>query len=154
MNNEPPEQMIGLAVAAANASPCQKSKRGAAIWSPWKPGRHIVVGYNRLVGGACTGSDLCRTWCGRSCIHAEQDALLSLDRDRAGPLSFEMLHVKVVDGQAVEGGPPSCLECSKLIVEADVGVMWLLETGKGWVRRSASDFHRETLANVRDKERH
>ena len=29
-----------------------------------------------------------------------------------------MLHVKVVDGQAVPSGPPSCVDCSKLILTA------------------------------------
>lgn len=37
-----------------------------------------------------------------------------------------MLHVKAVDGKPVASMAPSCLECSKLILEAGIGWMHLL----------------------------
>lgn len=58
-----------------------------------------------------------------------------------------MLHIKTVDGAAVPSAGPSCLECSKLILEAGVAEMWLfLETG--WTRYSAREFHTATLGRL------
>jgi hypothetical protein len=58
---------------------------------------------------------------------------------------MHMLHVKVVDQEAVPSGPPSCIDCSKAILEAGIKVMWLLhEDGlKGY---PALDFHNLSLA--------
>lgn len=65
-----------------------------------------------------------------------------------------MLHTKValVDGLwvSVPGGPPSCSDCSKLILEAGIDGMWLMEKREGEarpVRYTASEFHEQTLRN-------
>jgi len=139
---KPPEEMVALAVAAGTASPCAKSKRGVVL--RW-PGGTMMIGNNRPAIGTCDGSEACRRDCGKICVHAEQIAILEAPRP---PWGAEMLHVKVVDGTAIEGGPPSCVECSKLILAAGITGMWLLETGRGWVRRTAEEFHRQTLANL------
>jgi deoxycytidylate deaminase len=143
----PPAKIVALAVQAGVCSPCAKSKRGAVTWIPTAGGGAIAVGTgcNAPAIGDCDGSEACRRDCGRRCVHAEQAALLSpLNHRRIGA---EMLHVKVVDGQGVPGGPPSCVECSKLILAAGIVGMWLWE-GKGWIRRTAAEFHRETVRNV------
>lgn len=65
-----------------------------------------------------------------------------------------MLHTKVVfeGGQwvSVPGGPPSCPDCSKLILEAGIDGMWLVEERDGntvLVRYTAAEFHDQTLRN-------
>ncbi len=143
----PPAFIVRTAVGVGALSPCVKSKRGVVIWYPNHAGDPVIVavGHNAPAIGACDGSDTCRRDCGRICVHAEQAALLNA-RTFATHYS-EMLHVKVVDGAAVEGGPPSCAECSKLILASGIKAMWLLEVGRGWVRRTAEEFHRETLRN-------
>ena len=161
---EPPVGIVATAVAAGAASPCAKSKRGVVIWarnrehSPLKgaciEGTMYAIqasAHNARPDGPCDGSDACRRDCGKVAVHAEQAAILKCtDWFRNGNRKqdvVEMLHVKVVDGQAVPGGPPSCWQCSRIILAAKVDYMWLLEDGRGWVRRTAQQFHRETLRN-------
>ena len=102
----------------------------------------------------CDGSDSCRASCGKVAVHAEQAALLQC-RDKGLPVrGAEMLHTKVtlVSGTwiGVFGGPPSCPDCSKLILEAGIDGMWLVEEREGkptLVRYTAAEFHDQTLRN-------
>jgi hypothetical protein len=50
----------------------------------------------------------------------------------------------VVDGQPVASGDPSCSECSKLILEAGIGSVWLLRS-VGWRAYGAVEFHELSL---------
>ena len=126
----PPVHVIAAAVQAATHSPCQKSKRGAAIFEPWS-GRVIGIGNNHLPIDHCTGSDRCRATCGRRCIHAEEVAVRAALHCRrviefslvAAPV--ELVHAKVVDGQLVGSGGPSCWQCARLLVEVQVAAVWL-----------------------------
>jgi hypothetical protein len=77
-------------------------------------------------------------------VHAEQAALLRVGR-RAR--DSEMLHVKTVDAALVPSGPPSCVECSKLILAAGIAGMWLFHAD-GWRRYDASDFHGVSLGTA------
>ncbi len=141
--NGPPQNAIDAAVQAAQLSPCQKSRRGVAIWND---NGLLEVGWNHQPGPfECDGSPTCYERCNRLCVHAEAHALL-----RCGPRArgAYMLHVKVVDGKAVEGGPPSCWQCSRLILESELLVMWLLESGKGWVPYAPEIFHLRTLEHA------
>ena len=92
--------------------------------------------------------------CSKICVHAEQAALLDAGIDlhtRRG--ECEVAHLKVVDGEPVPSGPPSCVECSKLMLTAGIAAVWLLhESPEGgppqWRRYDADDFHRRTLAHL------
>ena len=177
-------------------SPCTKSKRGVVIFSPPRDRRQggediWGEGYNAPPEPfRCDGSEACRAACGRICVHAEQAALLDFWRGRRdaqargdprwprlsdqwtrdeGEAQLEMLHVKVVNGEAVPGGPPSCVECSKLILASGLRAMWLYEVRPRddllgtpefiasldaeklyptLVRYTALEFHTETLRNL------
>jgi hypothetical protein len=59
-----------------------------------------------------------------------------------------MLHVKVVKGIATISGPPSCWQCSRLILEAGIAGMWLLHS-EGLHRYTAEEFHRLTLEHCK-----
>lgn len=129
------------AVIAAAHSGCQKSRRGVVIFH-----RHLG---GLLTSGAnhppapfkCDGSKACRKSCNKICIHAEEDAILKVGTPLHG---YEMLHVKVVGGEAVASGGPSCWQCSRDILQAGFERMWLLHEG-GLRAYSPIEFHRLTL---------
>lgn len=141
----PTEVVLAASVAARAAhdhSGCLRSRRGVAIWQPGDG--HLTLGTNKPASGACDGSDACKRVCGRVCVHAEQEALLRAGEKARGG---EMLHVKVNEhGLQVASGPPSCPECSKLILHAGIAGMWLLHAN-GWTRYTAQEFHEATLKN-------
>ncbi len=175
---EPPARAIEVARAAASRSPCVKSKRGAVLF--WSDSRDVIV---REITAAfngpplpwrCDQSEDCRAQCGATCMHAESRCLATAlrtgihrmpelvtpfrDQMLCHASNYDMLHVKVVGGKVVAGGPPSCLECSKQILEAGIRAMWLYEAvhvdastmelvGGVWRYYSAQEFHAETLRN-------
>lgn len=139
-------QALQIAEAVASQSKCAKSKRGVIIWDA---SGILSCGSNSPPPGfVCDGSDACRASCGKVAVHAEQRALL---KALSSVVGAEMLHTKVNEyGRAVPGGPPSCSDCSKLIVEAGIARMWLYETVDGTptlVRYTAEEFHSKTLLN-------
>lgn len=149
MIRAPMQRAIDAATDAACRSPCRKSRRGVAIWVP-STGEILATAYNRRLDALCDGTDACRAVCRRVCIHAEEAAILNaldtLSRlgPRTGLLGAHMLHIKVVDGLAVASGPPSCLQCSRLILEAGIASMWLFHQD-GWREYNAREFHNRTL---------
>lgn len=125
-------------------SGCLRSRRGAVVWQPGSP--ICWTGANQPALGVCDGTDECKATCGRTCVHAEQAALLKNPQGNAGS---EMLHVKVdAKGDMVPSGGPSCDQCSKLILHAGVAGMWLLHKD-GWRRYTAQEFHELTLEACR-----
>ena len=140
------------AIEHAIKSPCEKSKRGVAIFlreSSFSFGAGIyATGYNSPPEPmACDGSEECRSSCGKLCVHAEASALINLRGDRSGHsrlVGLEMIHVKVVDGVAVPSGPPSCWQCSRLILSAGIMEMWLLHED-GLKSYTSQEFHAITL---------
>lgn len=115
------ETWIDEAVAVAMKSPCQ-SKRGVIICD--EHSGLIASGFNHQpFPFICNGSDDCKRNCGKTAIHAEQSAILSANRSLRGCV---LLHVKAKDNKPCASGPPSCLECSKLILESGIGYVLLL----------------------------
>lgn len=153
MANEPPPWVIEAARKVGASSPCAKSKRGAVIFNPEEADR-ILDGRTALeqanisgwsLEGAqsgtlrtaahnrppapmvCTGTEACRANCGKLCNHAEALAILYSNEYGGDQAECEMVHVKVVDGKVVAGGPPSCWQCSRLILETGLRGIWLYE---------------------------
>lgn len=166
MTTSPPDFAIDAAVDAARRSPCAKSKRGAAVYllPDANPERGIYgVGRNGQPDPfSCAGTDACRAACGQLCLHAEHRAIrgaLIVAERRLGRgthrtlRGLELVHAKVVDGQLVAGGGPSCLRCSAEILDVGLDAVWLYElvestggshVGRLWRRYTAEDFHRAT----------
>jgi len=146
MSESPPEFAIQAAVREASDSSCQKSKRGVVIYRAEDPGPGHVLsrGHNRLPDQfSCMGTEACRHTCNRACIHAEMDAII---RSRKSNLAgYEMLHIKVVDGQAVPSGPPSCWQCARYVYHLQVDRFWLLHED-GWKAYDGSDFYLDSLS--------
>lgn len=164
---EPPYAAIEAAIGAGCASPCAKSKRGAAVYSRHDDPICIYgIGFNSQPPPfACSGDARCREACGKLCAHAEQRALrdaLSLGRwpnrghlggvaPRPNMAGFELVHAKVIDGQLVAGGGPSCIACSVAVLDVGLDGVWLYQTidphltpGE-WHYYRAADFHAATL---------
>ncbi len=139
----PPADVISIACRFAVTSPCAKSKRGAALFNA-RTLRAISAGCNGPAGDrSCDGSEACRASCSRRCAHAEQRALryaYAVSDDRG---DLELVHVKVVDGRLVAGGPPSCWQCSREVLEARIAAVWLYQDAGGgqfWRRWEAAEF--------------
>ena len=127
------------AIVASGNSPC-RSKRGIAIWNH---GRLVAIGWNDQPRGfVCDGSDRCKATCGKTAVHAEQMGLVMCNGSQL--IGADLLHVKTVGGKPVASGPPSCLECSKLIAFSGIANVWLLRDD-GLKRYTAAEFHRLTL---------
>lgn len=150
--DSPPEWVVEAARKCGATSPCLKSKRGAVIFHPENAERLLdgrtaleqanMSGWSRELAQestiltaarncppapmTCTGTEECRRNCGKLCNHAE--ALAILDANESGALAdYEMVHVKVEFGKVVAGGPPSCWQCSRLILAAGLRGIWLYE---------------------------
>lgn len=135
---------LKVAIEAAIQSPCNKSKRGVALWHP-AVRESIVVGFNHPPKGfVCDGSKACRAHCNKLCIHAEEDVLLKIQTKDLS--EYELVHVKVVDGEAVASGEPSCWQCSRKILDLEIQRVWLLHED-GLRPYTARVFHRMTLEN-------
>lgn len=160
----PPQHAIDRAIAAAMKSPCSKTRRGVAIFDPRNERGH-GEGWNGPPNDReCDRTDACRAACGKRCVHAEaraiRDMLIEASSDPAGAIAFfdkfQAVHVKIsITGELESGGPPSCWQCSREILDVGIGAFWLFETsadpegvrfGK-WQRYTAEEFHRVTLEN-------
>ena len=129
---------LDLAVEAAKKSPCSKSKRGVVVWGGY--GTNPLRGCNTPPPGfTCDGSDACRKGCRDVCVHAEVAVLLHTTSEYT-----DLLHVKVVNGEPVPSGPPSCVRCSAVILQRGLVRVWLLEE-TGLRLYSAEDFHVQSL---------
>lgn len=168
----PPQWAIDQAVAAALCSPCQKRRVGISVYElicndtairstaaggfngppvEWSNDNHP------LGDEICDGSEACRRDCAKRSVHAEMraiDTLIDPLRDRGSSLRF--VHVKLDDGghiaPCIDG--PSCVDCSKHILDAGIGGIWLYEpTSDGapiasWRYYTASQFHAATCRTL------
>lgn len=89
-------------------------------------------------------------------IHAESRALgvarMTAYCDKHLLSNTHMLHVKIVDGDVVPGGGPSCWQCSREVLDTDLGGVWLYEHDNRvagapglWRFYRAREFHLATL---------
>lgn len=170
----PPDRVIRVATETASISPCSKSKRGAVIFFD-DSGIVDIVGaaFNSPPDGiACLGTAACRDACSKRCVHAEARAVRNAMRPAPSNIAkatrviilpvvevpfsvMELVHIKVEGGRAVAGGPPSCWQCSREILDAGIGFVWLWEIDQlgeqgdttNWHRYTAAEFHAETMMN-------
>ena len=142
-------RMVNEAQRTAMLAGCRKSRRGVVVWR----GDTLDVlgrGANEPAVGACDRSESCRRDCPRTCVHAEQVAILDAMRwmPRAA-IPVRLLHVKIDDKNFVApSGGPSCVECSKLILTAGIANVYLLHD-IGWRSYPAVLFHELTLAELK-----
>lgn len=134
----PPADIIAAAVRAARQSPCVKSQRGVVVYAR-SSGIDIAAGWNGPpgVGARCAGDDNCREACGKICVHAEMRALRTA-HDMLHRPEFDVRHMAELDAvhvkiggpgrELVDGGGPSCWQCSREVLDVGLGGFWLYET--------------------------
>jgi len=128
--HEPFDHMIEKARQVGERSHCEKSKRGVVIHT--RVGRLVGCGKNGMPEPfLCDGTDECKSVCRYRCVHAEARALaaarMSKHADYHDVYELDLVHVKVVDGEIVASGPPSCLPCAREILDANLHGVWLFE---------------------------
>lgn len=151
------QRAVQMALDVARLSPCAKSHRGVVAVDR-QSGQLLAAATNGPPAPmACTGSPECRAACPRVAVHAEQRALLiALEHHHLPPGRVDIIHVKadLQTGELVAGGGPSCVECSKLMLDAGIGRVYLHEevapsllvpSGGVWIAYECEDFHRRTL---------
>lgn len=140
------------AIRIGSLSPCAKSKRGVVLSD--RGCGLLGSGYNHPPDGfVCDASQECQANCNKLCVHAEMDAVANFtggiktgtfrwdDLERLRP---EMVHVKVVDGEGVPSGGPSCWQCSRHVINFGITAFWLLHED-GLRCYSPDEFHELTL---------
>jgi deoxycytidylate deaminase len=135
--NLPAQEAITAAIHEARRGralgACAKSSRGAAVYS--RALGVYGVGYNGPpYPFRCTKSPTCRARCNQICEHAEQRAIRAAMKLWTAPqvIPLEIVHVKINEhGELVGGGKPSCVVCSREILDAGLSMMWLYE--RKWV---------------------
>lgn len=126
-------RVIPQVIDEARRSLCAKDRRGAGVWH--RNYDHLSLGNN---------SPPTPFRC-----DAEERALLrylSAAGNGLGRTGMDVLHLRVVDGEPVPSGPPSCITCSRTILEAKAARVWLWHE-EGWTMYAADDFHVRSLAH-------
>lgn len=148
---EPPDEAISEACEAAKRSPCAKSKRGVVAYRGFTTGTTratdiVGVGFNGppepyTCANPCRPDD-----CRKLCQHAELRALFdAADYLKGGTLytttyPVELVHVKIdALGFVQPGGPPSCWQCSRAILDVGAAGIWLYEGTRTETRQPDGD---------------
>ncbi|HEY4266789.1 MAG TPA: hypothetical protein VGM94_01225 [Galbitalea sp.] len=174
----PFDEVIAAAVTAARSSVCAKSKRGVAVYYMLDGPRgkdtvpEIIGAYSNgppppFECSSYDGDGRCERICNQWAVHAEARAVRRAVEYRGNRSEFRLLHVKVENGELVAGGPPSCWQCSREILDAGLHGIWLYERKltvsleyllgvsadaqakdvTKWSFYSAEEFHRVTWEN-------
>lgn len=139
--------MIWNMITQGRTSTCEKSKRVVSIYSPIR--KIYVLGTNSPpLPFSCSKNEKCKQNCAKIAVHAEERAMLKAAK--CGLLPKEGLHcfhLKIKDNVPVISGEPSCIHCSKNMLEYGISCMWLLQE-TGWKSWKLENFHRETMKNL------
>ncbi|MEK6923416.1 MAG: deaminase [Nanoarchaeota archaeon] len=129
-------------------STCEKSKRGVVIV---KDNKIIGKGTNNPPGNfECNLKD-CYDICRNYTVHAEQNAILDALENNHNLEDSNLYHVKFKDGIPQYSGAPSCVECSKLILQAGIEEIVLEHKDKEFALYSAEEFHLLSLESLKRK---
>jgi len=143
------EEMCQEGSLLNNHPACHKSTRIVSIYDPslkdmWdKP---WIIRHNYPAGIQCQNNEFCKKICSKICVHAEQNALASATR-YFNLLQSSCFHLKFKEGKPVVSGNPSCVDCSKLLYNEQIKLMWLWQE-EGWTSYSNEDFHILTMKNL------
>lgn len=132
--------VFGTAVSEATLSPCAKSRRGAVVF---KDGQILGKGNNSPKDDKFCIPPICYPICSEYCDHAEANALkdaISKGRDVEGA---SMFHIKVKGRAPVVSDDLSCLKCSTLVCEANIGE-FILYQSSGFVAYPTEEFDKLT----------
>lgn len=125
--------------------PCAKSKRVSAIITNYN--EYVISVNTPPVGFNCQNNDACKKVCNQVCVHAEENAILTAFNANLEVKNSTCLHLKIKDGNPTFSGRPSCIYCSRKLLQSEVKYMYLFHEN-GWKRYTSEEFHRETLKTL------
>ncbi len=140
-------QVAEVAVLAARQGPCAKSKRGVVLVSAYPligEARGLIQNSGFFNGPpapfVCSGTAECAKACGQISVHAEARAVDWLrDCRRRAALVHVKIDSEIVDldkKTLVAGGPPSCVTCSRAMLESGaVTDVFLYQANRSWNER-------------------
>lgn len=139
-------------ILEGSRGPCAKSKRVSAIISSSLETYDGISSYPYIIAVntppgkfTCMNNELCRVNCNKVCVHAEENVILQAFKYRTiEVMGGACLHLKIVGGKAVASGNPSCISCSRKILQAGLKYMYLFHEN-GWKRYEAEEFHQLSL---------
>jgi deoxycytidylate deaminase len=140
-----PPEVLQVALEQSFQSVCL-SQRGSVIWTENDRSHPTILGkgYNRHVGLGCTRDAVCKANCCDKAVHAEQVALMDALWNSLHMLNkfTYALHAKTVNEALVPSGPPSCEECSKMLLASPLRIHGVyLYHEPGWVLYPMKQFH-------------
>lgn len=145
VNQNEYKELIDSMIYYGSRGLCNKSKRVSAIIYP--NGIYEIATNSPPEPFACANNEQCKKVCNQTCIHAEERAIIK-SLQRHGEVDFCLcLHLKIVDGKPVTSGCPSCVTCSRKLLECKIKYMYLWQEN-GWKRWTAEEFHLETLNHL------
>lgn len=145
--------LINEMIKIGSRGPCCKSKRVSAIISSDTIEIYddicqhpYIVATNTPPGKLkCLNNEECKKNCNKYCVHAEENVILkAYSLKTIEVLGGTILHLKIVDGKAVPSGNPSCIYCSRKILQCGLKYMFLFHE-TGWKRYTAEEFQLETM---------
>lgn len=145
LNKDPFNEIINEMIIEGPKSLCNKSKRVSAII--YSNGFSVIETNSPPLPFTCMNNENCKKICNKICVHAEERAILSA-LDKYGDLwDCICMHLKIVNGKPVPSGNPSCVTCSRKLLECKVKYMYLWQE-QSWKRWTSEEFHHETLLNL------
>lgn len=139
------DRCIDLAVQEALKSRCSKSKRGVVIS---KEGDIIGRGANNPPLDMQCKPDYCYQICNQYTVHGEQNAILDALRNGHELSGSRMYHIKVKEGEVRTSGQPSCVQCSKLVMQSGIAE-FVLKHDEGYGLYDAREFHELSLKSLK-----
>lgn len=153
-----PPVVLAVAIEQSNHSLCV-SKRGCAIWGERIHSTQPLIigrGYNKHTGiRGCLQNSQCKVTCRSLAVHAEQVALMDALHNNVHIHNqpIFMVHVKTQNNKLVPSGPPSCVQCSKLILASPMRITGVyLFHEQGWGFYPTIQFHALSMENEGRKE--
>ena len=143
------DKYIDEAVKEAIKSPCDKSKRGVVI-ADNNTGEIIGRGYNRPPKDFECEPSYCKNICSSYAIHAEENAIFDALENNYKLNNSTLFHIKAVDEKPVASGGPSCVNCSKIILDKDIKQV-VLKHENGYGVYESKEFHELSLKSLKSK---
>jgi len=141
------KEMVMEMIQQGRYGTCNKSQRVAAIYSPIRK-NYILATNSPPLPFKCLQNDNCKKNCSKLAVHAEERAILKASKCGFMPKEgLHCFHLKIKDNVPVVSGKPSCIYCSRKMLEYGIGHVWLWQE-KGWKSWLAQSFHADTIKNL------
>ena len=148
LEEETAQHWIKLAAEETKNSRCSKSNRGVVIVKD-----DITLlgkGTNNPPNKVECLTERCYEICNEYAVHAEQNAIIEALRNGRNIEGSRMYHVKVKNDEIKYSGEPSCVQCSKLVLQTGIKY-FVLKHKDGYGLYEAEEFHELSLQTLEAK---